>query len=417
MTDTTAVVAGDRFAALRESPNYRRYLVGQSVSLAGTWMQTVAQGWLVLQLTGSGTKVGLVTAAQYLPVLLLAPAGGLLADRVERRRVLLATQMAFALLAAILGILTVTGSVRMWMVYVVAVGFGIVTAADNPARQTFIAELVSPSLITNAVTLNSININAGRIVGPALAAITIKLFGIGTCFLLNAASFIAVMAALATLDQTTMRRRPVMAREPRQLRAGLAYVARTPDLLVPLLMMVLIGTLTYEFQVNLPLLARYTFHGDEGTYSLLTGAMGVGAVIGGIATAGRDRRGIPVIVRQAAWFGLVIAVVAASPRLWIALVGLVFVGWASITFTARANATMQLTANPEMRGRVMALWTMAFLGTTPIGGPAIGFISDRTTPRIGMATQAGASLTAALLGGLWWWTRGRRRRTESAAAH
>ena len=402
------------FAALAAFANYRRYVAGQSVSLAGTWMHSIALGWLVLQLTGSGTRLGLVTAAQFAPVLVLGASGGVLVDRFDTRRLLLLTQGVSAVLAATLGLLVVTHHVHQWMVYVIAVGFGLTTVVDNPARQTFVNELVTPAHISNAVMLNTVNINAGRIVGPAFAALVIEHLGIGACFLLNGASFVAIMIALVLIEPAELFPAPVRRREKGQLRAGFAYVRRTPELAVPLVMMTLIGTLTYEFQVNLPLLARFSFHGGASTYSLFTASMGVGAVVGGLIMAGRDRRGTSVIVQQAALFGAVIVIAAAAPRQWMVVGALVLVGAFSVTFIARANATLQLQADPAMRGRVMALWTVAFLGTTPIGGPVIGAISEHTSPRWGLFTQGAAALVAAALG-VWWLMRERRRAQRSAS--
>ncbi len=388
----------DVFSSLLASQTFRHYFIGQTVSLVGTWMQTIALGWLVLQLSGSGTAVGLVTAVQFLPVLFLGPLGGVLVDRRDNRHLLLATQAAFALQALVLGILTLTGAVQLWMVFVLAAVQGLITVADNPARQTFILELVGPKHLTNAVTLNSVSINAARIVGPAIAAALIALFGIGPCFVANAASYLALIVVLVVMDPSTLRPAERQPRQPGQLREGLRYVWRTPELRVPLVMMALIGTLSYEFQVILPIAARFTFGGTAGTYGLLTAAMGLGAVIGGLATASRNRYGVDTLIRQSLIFGALIAAVAVSPTLPVALLSLVGVGAASITFLARANTTMQLTAAPAFRGRVMSLWTVAFLGSTPVGGPIIGWIGEYTGARYGLATGAAACFAAAAYG-------------------
>jgi MFS family permease len=386
------------FAALLVSRNYRRYFAGQSISLAGTWMQTIAQGWLVLQLSGSGTAVGLVTAFQFVPVMLLGPLGGVVVDRLDKRRLLLATQVLFAAQALLLGVLTATGTVELWMVYVLAAVFGLITVVDNPARQTFILELVGPAHLTNAVTLNSVNINAARIVGPAFAAALIALFGIAPSFFVNALSYGALVVALLLINVAELHPTERQPGRKGQLREGLAYVWHTPELRVPLVMMALIGTLAYEFQVILPIAAKFTFGGTAGTYGLLTAAMGVGAVIGGLLTASRNRYGVEVLARQSLVFGVLILAVAVSPTLPVALVALVGVGAASITFLARANSTMQLCARPELRGRVMALWTVAFLGTTPIGGPIIGWIGEHLGARWGLATGAASCFGAAAIG-------------------
>ncbi len=399
LADPTTVTGGtSTFASLRHSRNYRLYFGGQAVSMAGTWMQAVAQGWLVLQLTGSSTLLGVVTACQFLPVTFFGPLGGVVVDRFDTRKLLIATQIAAATLALILGLLTVTDTVQIWMVFAVAIGLGFVTVVDTPARLTFVLELVGPELVSNAITLNSVNMNAARVIGPSIAAVTIALVGVGPCFLLNAGSYLAVIAALVVLDRRSIQPKIVTARAKGQVREGLRYVWRTPALRTPLLMMALIGTLAYEFQVILPVMAKYTFGGDAGTYGIMTAAMGAGAVIGGLFVASKSHYGIEALVRISVVFGVVIALVALSPTLPVALAALVLVGAASITFLARANTTLQLTAEPLMRGRVMALWTVAFLGTTPIGGPIVGSIAQYIGPRWAMATAAASCFGAAGLG-------------------
>jgi len=389
--------ASSTFAALG-TPNYRRYFAGQAVSLVGTWMQTVAQAWLVLELTGSGTALGLVAGAQFLPILLLAPYGGLLADRLDKRTILIASQWVLGAMALTLGLLTVTGAVELWMVVALALGLGLVTAIDNPARQSFAQEMVGPGGLRNAVSLNSVLVNAARAVGPALAGVLIATVGIGLCFLINAASYLAVVVALTGMDADALRPAPRQRREPGQVRQGLRYVAGTPDLLVPLMMLAVVGTLAYEFQVVLPLLAQGPLDGGAGTYGLLTSAMGVGAIAGGLVVAGRGRTGLKPLSIAAAMFGLAILAAAAAPSVWVALIALTVVGATSVTFLAVGNTTLQLTAEPRFRGRVMALWAVAFLGTTPLGAPVVGAISEHLSPRGGLAVGGLASLAAAALG-------------------
>jgi MFS family permease len=388
----------DTFRALLISRNYRLYAAGQGVSLAGTWMQTVALGWLVLQLTGSGTSVGLVTAAQYIPVLLLAPLGGVLIDRLDTRKVLVFTQSMSAVLALTLGALTISGSVRLWMVYALASGLGLLQVVDNPARQLFALQLVGPEHLTNAITLNTVNMNLARVVGPAIGATIISTIGVGQCFVVNAATFIVVIGALFAMRPSEFHPKVRAARAKGQVREGLRYVNRTPGLRAPLIMMALIGTLAYEFQVSLLLAAKYTFHGDGGTYGLMTSAMGVGAVIGGLVTASRERFGLGTLVTTSAVFGILILAVAAAPSLPLAIVALVMMGAVNIAFIARANATLQLAADPAMRGRVMALWTVAFMGSTPVGGPIVGWIGEHVGPRWALATGGLACLLAATYG-------------------
>ena len=385
------------FAALRTA-NYRRFFVGQSLSLIGTWMQTVAQGWLVLELTGSGTALGLVAAAQFLPVLVVGPYGGVLADRWDKRRMLIATQAAFGVLALTLGLLTVTGAVALWMVVVLAVLFGVVNACDSPARQTFALDMVGPDRLRNAVTLNSVLVNAARALGPSLAGVLIATTGTGVCFLVNAGSYVAVLLALGRMDPAALRPSEPAAREPGQVRDGLRYVKRTPDLVVPLVMLAVVGTLAYEFSVVLPLLARNTFGGGPETYGILTSAMGAGAIVGGLIAAGRSGYGLGRLSVAAAGFGGAILLAAVAPTLAVEVLALAVVGAASVTFLATGNTTLQLSSDPRYRGRVMALWAMAFLGSTPIGGPIIGAVSQEVSPRGALALGALACLAAAALG-------------------
>jgi MFS family permease len=368
------------------------------VSLVGTWMQTVAQGWLVLELTGSGTALGLVAAAQFLPILALAPYGGLLADRLDKRRLLMATQAALGVMALTLALLVLTGAVQLWMVVALALLLGLVTACDNPARQAFAQEMVGPDELRNAVSLNSVLVNTARAIGPAVAGVLIATVGTGVCFAVNAASYAAVLVALAGMDRAALRPSTPAPREPRQVREGVSYVRRTPELLVPLIMLTLVGTLAYEFSVVLPLLAAGPFDGGAETYGLLTSAMGAGAIVGGLVVAGHGRTGLRPLTVAAAVFGVAILGAAAAPTLPVGLVAMALVGAASITFLATGNTTLQLTSEPCFRGRVMALWTMAVLGSTPIGAPIVGAISEYGSPRAGLLVGSLACLGAAVVG-------------------
>jgi len=388
------------FASLIASSNYRRFMVGQSISLVGTWMQTLGQSWLVLQLTGSATMLGIVAAVQTLPILLLSPYAGVLVDRRAKRRVLLATQSVMALLALILGLLTLTHAVRLWMVMVIAAGLGLVNCVDNPARQAFVPEIVGTDLVANAVSLNSSMVNAARAVGPALAGVLIVSVGVGACFLVNTVSFIAVIIALATMKPDLLHPAVTSAHAPGQLLEGLRYVRRTPRLLTPLLMMALIGALSYEFQVVLPVLAKHTFHGNADAYGFFTSAFGVGAVLGGLAVASRPPKGIRSVAVAAGAFGLTMLCAAVAPTLVIEVLALAMVGAGSVAFMSRGNTMLQLTAAESMRGRVMALWAVAFLGTTPIGGPVVGYVAQHAGPRWGLALGGLAALTATALAGL-----------------
>ena len=379
-------------------PNYRKFFLGQAISLAGTWMQSVALAWLVLQLTGSATWLGLVIALQTLPILLLGPYAGVLVDRVDKRRLLVGTQTAAAVQALVMGVLTVRGDITTAWVLGLSLALGLVNTLDNPARQSFIREMVSGPLVRNAVTLNSVVVNASRAVGPAIGGVLIATLGVGTCFLVNAASFAAVIVAYLAMDPRALRTAEPTPRAPRQLRDGLSYVRRTRDLFVPLVMMAMVGTLTYEFQVSLPALVTDTF--GEGATSLgaITSAMGVGAVVGGLVSASRRATGIRPLVLSSAAFGLSTALTAISPTVQVAAASLLLVGASSVWFLSVGNATLQMTAAPQMRGRVMALWAVAFLGTTPVGGPLIGWIAEHASPRWALGVGAAAALAAAALG-------------------
>jgi MFS family permease len=384
------------FASL-STPNYRHFMTGQAVSMAGTWMQTIAQSWLVLQLTGSATAVGLVVALQTLPILLFGPYAGVVVDRLDKRRLLIGLLLAASTLAGVLGVLTATGTVRLWQVYVLAFLLGAVSSVETPARQTFVQELVGPDNLRNAVSLNSVLVNVARAVGPALAGIVIATGGIAACFLLNALSFAAVIGSLLRLDLAALMPSVPAPRAPGQLREGLAYVRRTPALSVPLLTMALIGCFAFEFQVVLPIVASETFAGDASTYGFLTAAMGAGAVIGGLGMAAWGRTGMWSLAAAAAAFGLAMLATALAPSLAFALVGMGLVGAASVAFQSAGNSTLQLASAPHMRGRVMALWAVAFLGSTPIGGPIAGFVSQHLGGRAGLALGAAACLVAAAL--------------------
>ena len=372
------------FASL-DNRNYRRFFAGQSISLIGTWMQTVAQSWLVLELTGSATMIGLVVAVQTLPVLVLAPYGGLTADRLDKRRVLLATQTALSLLALVLGLLVVTHAVRLWMVFTIAGCLGLVNSVDNPTRQSFIPEMVGTESVSNAVSLNSVMSNSARAIGPAVAGIFIVTVGVGVCFLVNALSFVAILVALLRMHPADLVRTEAVAHRPGQVVEGLRYVRRTPRLLIPLMMMALIGALSYEFQVVLPVLAQQTFHKAADGYGFFTAAFGAGAVVGGLVVASRRPTGLRAVTISAGAFGLSLLAAALAPSFAIELVMLCCVGAASVSFMARGNTTLQLTTEDAMRGRVMALWAVTFVGTTPIGGPIIGFVCEHASPRWGLA--------------------------------
>lgn len=384
------------FSSLRVR-NYRLYFIGQTISVSGIWMQRVAQSWLVLDLTGSGTAVGMVTALQFLPILLLAPLGGVLADRFDKRRLLYVTQAAAAFLAAILGVLVVVSAVEMWMVFLLAGLLGVVGSFDNPARQTFVVEMVGREALSNAVSLNSVLVNVARVLGPVAAGAIILAAGTGPCFLVNAATHFGLIGALLLMRPGELQPSPRQPRRSRQLREGLRYVRSTPGVLTPLLLMAVAGTFAYEYQIVLPLFARFAFEGNAATYSTMTAMMGAGAVAGGLVAAWRPTQPSVALARTAALFGLVQLLVALAPSLTVALIGLAALGATSITFLALGNSTLQLNSTPEMRGRVMGLWAVAFLGSTPIGGPIVGWIGEHIGARHALGLGGAATLLAALL--------------------
>jgi MFS family permease len=364
--------------------NYRLFFFGQMISLSGTWMQTIAQSFLVLRLTGSGTALGLSVAVRFAPMFLLGPWGGLMADRLDKRRVLYVTQALSALLALAFGVIVSMDVARMWMVYLLAAALGCVNVFDNPARQSFISELVPALQLSNAVTLNSVTINLARILGAAVGGGATALLGLAVCFDLNAASFVAVLVTLFLMSADGITASRPEPRERGQIRAGLRYVRATPQLSLPLLMVLVVGTLAWEFQISLPILASATFHGDAGTYGIMTVAMGVGAVVGGLVSASRSRVRASGLAVAAVGWGIAITAAALAPTLPLTYVALVFVGYGSVTFNSLAKTTLQLAAVREMRGRVMALWALAWQGSTPIGGPIVGWISAHLGARWGL---------------------------------
>ncbi len=380
------------------NPNYRKYFFGQSTSLVGTWMQSTAQSWLVLVLTHSATAIGVVVALQTLPVLILGPYGGVIADRVDKRRLMIVLQSLMAVQAAVLATFTLLHDVTYLDVCVLAVVLGLNNSFENPSRQAFMLEMVGPDDLRNAVSLNSTMNNAARAVGPAVAGILIAAVGEGWCFVLNAVSFIAVVGSLMVMDQSTLSPSPPAARERGQLRAGFRYVFHTPALLIPLIMMGLVGTFAYEFQVTLPVVASQVFHGGSRAYGFLVTAMGVGAVIGGLVSATRGRVGIAPMVAASTIFAGVLAIASVAPIMAFEMVALALVGFASVSFLSMANSTLQLASDPAMRGRVMALWAVAFLGSTPVGGPLVGLVTSHWGARVGLGVGALSCAVAAAIG-------------------
>ena len=352
--------------------NYRLYYIGQIISTSGTFMQNIAQAWLVLKLTNSGAALGLTTALQYLPILILGPYGGVIADRISKRKILYITQSISGLLALILGVLVATNLVQVWMVYILAFSLGMVNVFDNPTRQTFYMELVGPEHLRNAVTLYSTLVNLARIIGPAIAAAVIAAFGLAPCFIVNGISFAAVVIMLAFLHADELIITPPVPRAKGQLVEGFKYVISTPILGATLAMMAIIGTLTYEFQVSLPLMAQFTFKGDAIIpYKLVSASL---------------------------LFGLAVLAASVMPIIHLAGLAMVAVGICSINFSSLGNSVLQLHSSPQMRGRVMSFWSVAFLGSTTIGGPIVGWFAQVAGARWGLALGGLAALAAAALG-------------------
>jgi MFS family permease len=398
------------FHALGHSRNFRLFFIGQAISVTGTWMQMVAAAWLVLRLTGSGVALGIDTALAFGPILLFGAFGGTIADRHDKRRILVATQVAFGVLALALWAIVATDVVQLWMVYALSFLQGVVTSIDQPTRQSFFAEMVEPRDLPNAVSLNGAVMTGTRIVGPALAGLLIGGVGMEWCFLVNAVSYVAVIAGLRAMSPAdlTPTRAP---REGGAIREGLRYVWRTAELRRPLLLMSVLYLFSFNYSVLMPLFAERTFGGDAGTLGLLLSVTGVGSLVGALVMAGRPGPGERRLSLAAIGVGIATLVVAVAPTLDLAVVSMLPLGFASIVFFVTANATLQLTSRPDMRGRVMALYGMVFLGSTPFAGPLAGFVGEHLGARAGLGGGGAIALATGLVG-LW----SLRRRRELATA-
>src|SRR5579863_4080116 len=392
-------VSSTTFAAL-EVPNFRLYLGGQATSLVGTWMQMAAQSWLVLTLTHSATDLGLIVALQTLPVLILGPYGGVVADRIDKRRAMIALQALMGVQALTLAVLTLTNSVQLWEIGALALILGLNNAFENPARQSFMLELVGPDHLRNAVSLNSTMVNVARVIGPGIGGLMIAAVGTGWCFLFNAVSFIAVISSLTRMDTSALSPVTPAPRAKGQLRDGLRYVRHERRLALPLAMAAVVGCLAYEFQVSLPYMAAHGLHVGSAGYGFMTAAMGVGAAVGGLWIAARGRIGSSVLIVAAVGYGASMTLAAIAPDLALELFALALVGAAGVAFMSMTNATLQLRAAPEMRGRVMALWFVSFQGSTPIGGPIVGAVMAGYGARAGLGLGAVACFAVAAAGAL-----------------
>jgi MFS family permease len=378
--------------------NYRLFAAGQVVSLTGSWMQRVGQDWLVTSLAphgAAGTDLGITTALQFLPVLLFGLYGGVIADRYPKRRMLVWTQSVMGALALALGLLVMSHSVQLWHVYLLAFLLGLATAADSPIRQAFVSELVGSDHLANAVALNSATFNTARVIGPVAAGFLVAAMGTGPVFLLNAASFIAVIVGLALMrDQDLFTSRRV-ARAPGQLRAGLRYVVRRPNLLYPIILVGVLGTFGFNFQMTMALIARLTFHRAASAYGLLSAALAVGSLIGALLAARRSRPRQRLLLGAALAFGVLEVLTGLMPTYLSFFALLVPTGVAVLTFTTAANSSVQLGASPNMRGRVMALYLLVFMGGTPIGAPIVGWLADVLGPRYSLIFGGAISFVAA----------------------
>ncbi|MFF1274056.1 MFS transporter [Streptomyces marokkonensis] len=380
--------------------NYRLFFLGQVVSNIGTWMQRIAQDWLVLTLTGSSAAVGITTALQFLPMLLFGLYGGVLVDRLRKRPTLFVTQSAMALTAIVLAVLTLTGRVEVWHIYVAAFALGLATVVDNPARQAFVSELVGPGQLQNAVSLNSANFQSARLVGPAVAGLLITGVGTGWAFLLNGLSFVAPLAGLMMMRPRELH---AVERAPRgkgQLREGLRYVAGRPELVWPIVLVGFIGTFAFNFPVYLSAFADDVFHGGAGVYSMFNTLMAVGSVSGALLAARRGTARLRLLIVAALAFGALEILAAASPQLWMFALIMVPLGLFSMTVNVTTNTSLQMATDPAVRGRVMALYMMVFLGGSPVGAPIVGWITDTYGARVGFAAGGAVAVVAATVIGL-----------------
>lgn len=390
---------GDTFSSLRIR-NYRLFFTGAIVSNTGTWMARITQDWLVLSLTGSAAAVGITTALQFLPMLLFGLYGGVIADRYPKRLLLLFSQGALGLCGLALAVLTLSGSVQVWHVYLIAFLLGLVTVVDNPARQSFVSEMVGPKQLRNAVSLNSANFQSARLVGPAVAGVLIAGVGSGWAFLLNGLSFLAPLVSLLLMRTSELHKVERTPRGKGQLREGLRYVAGRPDLVWPIVLVGFVGTFGFNFPIWLTAFSGDVFHVGAGTYGLLNTLMAAGSLVGALAAARRGSTRLRMLVIAAAVFGVLEIAAALSPAFWMFALLLVPIGMIGLTVNVTANSAVQMATDPAMRGRVMSLYMMVFAGGTPIGAPLLGWVTDTYGARVGFATGGAISLAAAVVVGL-----------------
>ncbi|MEU2507991.1 MFS transporter [Streptomyces sp. NPDC007863] len=380
--------------------NYRLFFTGAIVSNTGTWMARITQDWLVLSLTGSAAAVGITTALQFLPMLLFGLYGGVIADRYPKRRLLLVSQAALGLCGLALAVLTLSGHVQVWHVYLIAFLLGMVTVVDNPARQSFVSEMVGPDQLRNAVSLNSANFQSARLVGPAVAGVLIAGVGSGWAFLINGLSFLAPLTALWLMRPAELHKVERAPRGKGQLREGLRYVAGRPDLIWPIVLVGFIGTFGFNFPIWLTAFSGEVFHVGAGTYGFLNTLMAAGSLAGALLAARRGSTRLRMLVIAAGVFGVLEIAAAFSPSFWLFALLLVPIGMIGLTVNITANSAVQMATDPAMRGRVMSLYMMVFAGGTPIGAPLLGWVTDTYGARVGFATGGLVSLAAAAVIGL-----------------
>ena len=398
MPQKAVAATNDTFRSLRIR-NYRLYWIGQAVSMTGTWLQFIGQALLMLSLTDSGLALGLVTACQFVPVLFFGGWAGVLADRVDKRRLMYVTQSAMMLFAFTLAGLVLGGWIEAWHVYALAALTGVAAAFDQPARRSLVAELVDQDHINNAVGLSSAVFTGSRILGPAMAGLLISTVGVGWCFLINGVSFVGALAGLALMDPSKFYAAPRVAKAKGQIRAGIRYVWSTPSLRLTMGLVAVVAALGFNWPVLVPLLATRTFHGSATTYTIITSMMSVGSLIGSLMLARRREVSLRFLVMTCVAFGAASMLFAASPTVPIAVVTGILAAGLGITFMSGTMTFIQVEALPEMRGRTMALYTIVFLGTTPIGGPLAGWVAEQYGARAGLALGglvAGAVGLAAL---------------------
>jgi MFS family permease len=384
------------FSSLRNR-NYRLFAAGQVVSNTGTWMQRVAQDWLVLDLShGSAAALGIVAGLQFLPLLLFSLWGGTIADRYAKRAILAVTQASMGVLALILGVLAITAAVRIWEVFALAFALGMLTAVDNPARQTFVVEMVGRADLPNAIALNSAIFNLGRIAGPALAGLIISLIGTPVAFIVNAASYGAVLLGLKLMRPADLHPADRRRKTKGQVREALAYVRARPAMWLPMVLVFFVATFGMNFTVTTALMSRLAFHTGAGAFGLASTVFAVGALAGALLAARRRWPGPRLLVLTAGLFGLLEVITGLMPTYWSFLALLVPTGLVLLTFTTSANSATQLGASPEIRGRVMGLYLLVFLGGAPVGAPLVGWLAELAGPRMGLI--AGGAISAAAAG-------------------